>query len=290
MSDFLERMVWGLCALIFGPIVAGVAMAFVGEPFKYVGAVALGSCSVLASFALYDHKPPSLLGNVRTALPVAAVGAGFFSYVGNDAPEGAGVTYGIAIGVGCLALTIVAAICYLAGCATDDIVARPPTIEGVSVPGWRYAIRFQWWAQKGYWYGAWHGRLAGRVFSTFMAIMWWPAALLGFAVQACMLIRPAARYYLSPERDAVLAVVTTAGGWSVDDHISKHPGTGRGKALRALVMPELCARADAEQIAIYATAANERLARQYAEELPGLVDVGRGSPRGRRLRREPKPL
>lgn len=127
------------------------------------------------------------------------------------------------------------------------------------------------------------------MFSAFLAIMWWPAVPVGAAVQAYLLRRPAARYYISPERDAVLAVVATAEGWHVEDHIAARPGTGRGKALRTLVMPELRDRADADGIAIYTTAANERLARQYEDELPGLVDVGRGNPRGRKMRREPAP-
>ena len=170
-----------------------------------------------------------------------------------------------------------------------SVAARPPAVAGVPEPGARYALRLLWWSQRGYWYGARHGRLAGRIFSAFLAIMWWPAAPVGAAVQAYLLRRPAARYYLSPERDAVLAVVATAEGWHVEDHIAAHAGTGRGKALRTLVMPELRDRADADGIAIYTTAANERLGRQYADELPGLVDVGRGNPRGRKMRREPEP-
>jgi hypothetical protein len=170
-----------------------------------------------------------------------------------------------------------------------DVAARPPALAGVEEPGARHALRLLWWSQRGYWYGAWHGRFAGRLFSTFLAIMWWPSLPIGVAVQAYLLRRPAARYYLSPEQDAVLAVVATAEGWHVEDHIAAHPGRGRGKALRALVLPELRDRADADGIAIYTTAANERLGRQYAEELPGLVDVGRGNPRGRKMRREPRP-
>lgn len=61
----------------------------------------------------------------------------------------------------------------------------------------------------------------------------------------------------------------------------------RGKALRALVLPALRAQADAAGVAIYTTAASEKLAKDYAAELPGLVDVGAGRLRGRRMRREP---
>lgn len=170
-----------------------------------------------------------------------------------------------------------------------SVAARPPAVAGVLERGARYALRLLWWSQRGYWYGTRHGRLAGRMFSIFLAIMWWPAAPVGAAVQAYLLRRPVARYYLSPEHDAVLAVVATAEGWHVEDHIAAHPGTGRSKALRVLVMPELRDRADAHGIAIYTTAANERLGRKYAEELPGLVDVGRGNLHGRKMRRESRP-
>jgi hypothetical protein len=36
------------------------------------------------------------------------------------------------------------------------------------------------------------------------------------------------------------------------------------------------------------TAANEQVASTYQREFPGLVDLGRGFPRGRRLCREPQ--
>ena len=87
------------------------------------------------------------------------------------------------------------------------------------------------------------------------------------------------------QRDAVLGVVATNKGWHVTDHVTTRTGTGRGRPLRALVLPELRAAADAAGIPIYTTAAHERLAAEYSAELPGLVDVGRARPRGRKLRR-----
>ena len=141
--------------------------------------------------------------------------------------------------------------------------------------------------RRGYEHGIWAGRGAGRAFSAVLAILWWPALPLSLPVQLVLLRRRRARYYISPSRDAVLAVVATGRGWHVEDHASARPGTGQGRALRAYVLPELTAAADAAGIPIYTTAANEHLAQQYAEELPGLVDVGRGRPRGRRLHRPP---
>lgn len=170
---------------------------------------------------------------------------------------------------------------------------RPPIVDGVPEPRRGDALRIVWWNQRGYRHGARHGRGAGRAFSTLLAIGWWlmiPLSIpLSIAAQAYLLSRRAARYYLSPAHDAVLAIVATAKGWHVEDHVAAWPGTGRGKALRALVLPELRAAADAAGIPIYTTAANERLAAEYSAELPGLVDVGRGFPRGRKMRREPQP-
>ena len=54
-------------------------------------------------------------------------------------------------------------------------------------------------------------------------------------------------------------------------------------------MPLLMAEADRKAVTVYGTAATRSLARQYAEQLPGVVDVGRGFYRGRRLQRLPSP-
>lgn len=165
---------------------------------------------------------------------------------------------------------------------------RPPAIEGVPAPRVVDVVRMVWWSQLGYRHGARHGRGAGRVLSAWLMLWWWPVAVpLLLPVQAALVRRRGARYYMSPERDAVLAVVATGKGWHVEDHATARPGTGRGRALRALVLPELCQAADAGRVPIYTTAATAALAAGYASEHPELVDVGRGWPRGRRMRREP---
>lgn len=86
----------------------------------------------------------------------------------------------------------------------------------------------------------------------------------------------------------MLAIAASQHGWAVQDHVAERPGTGQGRALRALVLPELIRAADVAGIPIIATAANKTLAKQYAAELPGLVDVGRGIPRGRKMQRQPQ--
>jgi hypothetical protein len=75
--------------------------------------------------------------------------------------------------------------------------------------------------------------------------------------------------------------------WHIGDHIAAAPGTGRGRALRARLLPELLPIEDARRVTIHATAASPELAALYMAELPGLVDVGGGMFRGRRRRRPP---
>ncbi|MCM3556363.1 hypothetical protein M3697_14830 [Janibacter melonis] len=115
------------------------------------------------------------------------------------------------------------------------------------------------------------------------------ALLYPFAImeQTVRLRSGSSRYYFSPARTAVLGVSATKGAWLISAHASADPGHGEGAALRALLLPVIVTAADEGGVAIVATAANRTLARRYMAELPGLRDVGRGFPRGRRLRREP---
>lgn len=163
----------------------------------------------------------------------------------------------------------------------------PPALTGVPGPRPVDVWRLVWWTERGFLHGMRHGTAGGRALSTALAVLWWPALPVLLPVQAALTARPSARYYLSPTRDAALTVVATRRGWLVEGHSCAHPGIGRGRALRALVLPELLAAADTHHVAIHTTAATSALAARYAAELPGLVDVGRGFPRGRRLRRAP---
>lgn len=165
---------------------------------------------------------------------------------------------------------------------------RPPAVDGAPGPRLRDALKFVWWAERGYLYGAIHGVGAGRVFSAWLALCWWPALPLSIPVQFALMARPMARYYLTPERDAVLAVVARAGGWEIAEHASARPGSHRGEALHSLIEPHLFAAADAGSVWIVMTAASQKLAAAYMAALPGLENIGRGFPRGRRLSRRPR--
>lgn len=163
-----------------------------------------------------------------------------------------------------------------------------PEIVGVPKPRRRDVLRFVWWAQRGFLHGARQGSASSCTFAALLALLWWPSLPLLIPVQFALVSRHRARYYMTRERDAVLAAVATKQGWHIEDHASSKAGGQRGRPLRARVMSELIEAADTGGVAIYMTAAAARLAVAYCEELLGLVDVGRGRLRGRRLRREPR--
>lgn len=165
------------------------------------------------------------------------------------------------------------------------VVPRPPEVTGFPAARERDVLRLTWWAEWGFLHGATRGSVGARAFSVFLAAAWWPSLPVLLVGQLWALRRGTARYYFSPSRDAVLALVARPDGWHVAEHSAAAPGAGRGRALREALMPPLLAAADAQGVAVHATAANRTLARQYSTELPGLVDVGRGLFRGRRLQR-----
>jgi hypothetical protein len=165
---------------------------------------------------------------------------------------------------------------------------RPPAIPGAPAARPVDALRLVWWLERGLLHGARHGRGAGRALSAFSAVLWWPTVPVLLPIQAALIASPRARYYMTPQRDGVLAVIATRHGWRVEGHAAARPGTGEGRALRALVLPALLAAADTHQVPILASTATASLAATYRAEVPGLVDLGRARPRGRHLRREPQ--
>ena len=164
---------------------------------------------------------------------------------------------------------------------------RPPEVPGFPGPSRRDVLRLTWWAERGFLHGATRGGAGARAFSAFLAAAWLPSLPVLVVGQWWALWRGTARYYFSPGRDAVLALVARRDGWHVSEHYAAEPGAGRGRALREALVPALLAVAEGEGIAIYGTAATRSLARQYSAQLPGFVDVGRGGIGGRRLQRLP---
>ncbi|MEV4902855.1 hypothetical protein AB0K08_16130 [Citricoccus sp. NPDC055426] len=166
---------------------------------------------------------------------------------------------------------------------------RPPAIASLPTPQAADAVRLVWWLQTGFRHGMTKGGAGARLLSGVLWIGWWPAVPLLIIVQAFLLLGSRrSRYYLSPDREAVLAIRATGQGWHLQDHQSRRPGTGAGRALRAQLIPTLLDAADRDGVTIYTTAATTRLAARYAAELPGLTDIGQGWPRGRLLHRPPR--
>ena len=113
---------------------------------------------------------------------------------------------------------------------------KPPAVADVLEARWWDAARLTWWAERSFLHGAMKGSAAARAFSLVLAVVWIPGVPLLVITQVGALRRRTARYYLRPERDAVLAVVARRDGWHVQEHNSSAPGTGRGRALRQLVV------------------------------------------------------
>lgn len=162
----------------------------------------------------------------------------------------------------------------------------PPLLPGIACATSRDAPRLAWWALRGYCYGARHG--PHRAQQALMVLAWWAILPVLLATQACLLARRRSRYYLSPQRDAVLAVTATRNNWTVEDHLCAHRGRREGQALRQAVVPALLQAADAAHVTVSCSTATPALARRYAAEVPGLTDTGPRLPRGRRMTRQPR--
>lgn len=167
----------------------------------------------------------------------------------------------------------------------------PDSIDGTITATLRDVPRLAWLVERGFVLAATTegNPSATRAACGLAAAAFWPLLPAAITLQAALTVRPGARYYLTPARDAVIAVALRHGAWRVYCHVAERPGTGRGRALRALVAPALCAAADESGTPIEATALTRGLARLYQAEFPGVVDHGPAFPQGRRLRREAAP-
>lgn len=145
-----------------------------------------------------------------------------------------------------------------------------------------------WWAERGYVHGIRNGTAAERILSLMLAFLWWPAHVLLVVVQLVVVRWPASRYYMTLDRDAVIAVIgTNRRGWIILDHMSARPGCGSGRDLRRAVLAMLREAADERGMVIETTATTGRLAEVYHADLPGLGIAGKAFPRGKRMRCEP---
>lgn len=164
---------------------------------------------------------------------------------------------------------------------------RPPAVPGCPSITARRVLLLWWWGQRGYRHGTTKGSRLRRAAARALYLGWWAIAPAMLALQFWMTARRSTRYYLDPAGTAVLAITGHRNRWSIGDHASAKPGSKQGRGFRKLLLPTLTAYADAHAITITTNAAVPALATRYAEDLPGLLDVGRALPRGRKMRREP---
>lgn len=174
----------------------------------------------------------------------------------------------------------------------SDVVLPPSCPDAETTRSLRDAARLAWFVVLGLAHGARKApALPGRVVAGYLALVgavFYLPLLLPY--RAVALRDPRTVHYVHRDRRgrvrAVLTIKAKPGPvWVVGDHSARHPGAGHGRLLRAALLPTLTAAADTRAVIIEATAATPALAAAYLDELAGLIDVGPGRPRGRRLRR-----
>jgi hypothetical protein len=142
-------------------------------------------------------------------------------------------------------------------------------VAGLDEATWRDTARLLWWTERGWWHSARRATFGQRAFTAYLALAWWPTWPLLAASMAYNIRRAHARYYLSPGRDAVLAVTATRTGWVIEDHMTAKPGAKLGRPLRKRAFPVLIEAADRDAIAVRCHAATAKLARIYSTDMPG---------------------
>lgn len=103
-------------------------------------------------------------------------------------------------------------------------------------------------------------------------------------LQWWLITRPHTTYLVSDDETATLAIVQKRSSWHLQDFMSEAPGTRQGRHLADQVLPQLLAQTREQGIHITLTAANVTLAAYYADLIPGLHPIGRGWPRGVKMR------
>lgn len=166
---------------------------------------------------------------------------------------------------------------------------RPPHVDGVLTAGPDMTRTLLEWSRRGFQHTLSRpdSPTAARRAARMLLIAWWSMWPLLYVIQRLLLARPNARYYLSADQTAVLAIVARRNTWMIEDHLSSDPGTGQGQRLRDALLPALLAECDRLNLAVEMSTAVPELSTLYTTALPGLTDVGRAYPRGRKLRREP---
>lgn len=169
---------------------------------------------------------------------------------------------------------------------------RPPALVGYpDARPIRDGIRLAVWTLRGFAHGAARrkSKVGARIFSGWMLVIGiclFPVLVV--ATPAAIALRRGTRYYMTPERDATLAITAKQHAWHVADHSTATPGKGSGRALRRGIGPALTPALDQVGAALVTVAVNDERAEDYSEDVPGLLPQGRAWPRGVKMRREPQ--
>ncbi|MFC3399342.1 hypothetical protein ACFOEP_13075 [Microbacterium amylolyticum] len=102
-------------------------------------------------------------------------------------------------------------------------------------------------------------------------MVWWPLWPVLALTQILLFDQSGTRYYVTQERDAAVAVVSSASGWKIIDHVARNIGQGRGASLLARVSPALTAAADRAGTIIWARTRSKKLAMRWEATFPGTV-------------------
>jgi len=170
---------------------------------------------------------------------------------------------------------------------------RPPALAGYpDARPIRDGMRLAVWTVRGFAHGATRRKsgASARIFSGWMLLIGlgvFPVLIM--STPAAIMLRRNTRYYMTPERDATLAITVKGDAWHVADHSTARPGRKRGRVLRRGIAPVLAPVLDSAGAVLVTVAVNNGRAKDYSEDVPGLLPQGPAWPRGVKMRREPQP-
>lgn len=160
--------------------------------------------------------------------------------------------------------------------------SRPPRINGISTARPADAFRIVWWYQRGLLYISRHGPPLRRLLTGLTWVGSWLCWPLLVLAKLAYIAHPTTHVYITA--GATLSIRVKRYSWRLEDHISRHLGSGQGKSLRQQLLPALLAHVDAHRIPLEASAATYDLALLYMRELPRLRSTGRDWMGGWKLR------
>ena len=149
-------------------------------------------------------------------------------------------------------------------------VLRPPSVDGVAEATARDHLASLWWQVRDYRYESTHG--GPRITLALLMFGWvFAVAPLLVPIVLARLRSTRSRYFSTGQ--AIIGVVAQRRSpeptWLLGDHAVAAQRQGYGKVLRDALFPSLLATCDHDRIVLVTETRSERLARQYAAELPG---------------------